>query len=160
MSLSKVLERGLSRAMEEGAQDLRANLAERNLPKGLFEECQEAALAMPSALEAINALTYDAKAPMALRALFPAVMSYLFSEENLVKSEGKQLLLGLLDDAYLVHLTVRQVLSSLPASHAEPNRRHLAALSRALPEGVAKALEKTVADAAEQSAREARRYGG
>jgi hypothetical protein len=102
---------------------------------------------VPSALDALTAMTKEQ--PFGRSVAFAAgqVLVYLVDEDDFFRDEELGAL-GLLDDAYLIHACIAALRSafpelSVPEAYAPPDDRSLAAVRALLPPGVAEALDRT-----------------
>ena len=128
--------RGIGSVLEQGAGDV---------PASQLPAARAALDGMVELLCAFNRATTNEQVPMAVRALFPAVLSYCFTEDDLLPSRGSQLVLGLLDDAFIVHRAAVEVAGPLGVD-LETTRKHLAFLEQVLPADVRRRLDALVVD--------------
>ena len=103
--------------------------------------------AVPDALEAALAMSKDSHFGRAVAFATGTILTYIFDEEDLLP-EASYGVVGLLDDAYLVHGFVdslrRMYPSAAPSSeYAAPDARTSEIVAAVLPEGVAESLRRT-----------------
>jgi uncharacterized membrane protein YkvA (DUF1232 family) len=103
--------------------------------------------AMPDALAAALGMSKDPHFGRAIAFATGTILTYIFDEEDLLP-EASYGVVGLLDDAYLVHGFVdslRRMYPSAAASveYAAPDARTSEVVAAVLPEGVAESLRRT-----------------
>jgi uncharacterized membrane protein YkvA (DUF1232 family) len=102
--------------------------------------------AVPDALERVFATARDPRCTRAVTFAAGTVLAYLFDEEDLLP-EARLGLLGLLDDAYLVHAFADELTRTYPyaapTGQAGPGPVAGQVVAGLLPEGVADALLRT-----------------
>jgi uncharacterized membrane protein YkvA (DUF1232 family) len=102
---------------------------------------------VPSALDALTAMTKEPRYGRSVAFAAGQVLVYLVDEDDLLP-DAEFGALGLLDDAYLIHaclaaLRVSFPELSVPAGYAPPDASALAAVRSFLPAGVSDALDRT-----------------
>jgi hypothetical protein len=102
---------------------------------------------VPSALDALTALTKEQPFGRSVAFVAGQVLVYLLDEDDLFRDEELGAL-GLLDDAYLIYGCIAALRLafpdlSVPSGYAAPDERSLAAVRALLPPGVAEALDRT-----------------
>lgn len=104
--------------------------------------------AVPDALTTALGMSKDPHCGRAVAFATGAILTYLFDEEDLLP-EASYGLVGMLDDAYLVHefvTTLRRMYpfaESLTAGYTAPDDRMSEVVASLLPEGVAASLRRT-----------------
>ncbi len=146
MGLQLMMARGIEQMITEGAADLEAHHA-ANGESYSVAGVLEAIRALPVVLEALDEITWDDNAPPAARALLPMVVTYLLRSDDLIPSHEGQILLGVMDDAYLTHRIALQVSGVMTSRQGSALARYLEHLSAALPETVVGALDEMAEDA-------------
>ena len=109
MSLHALLERGIREALAEGQGELEAYVAERNGEPGTVPHLRQALEALPGLLNALDGAIYSPEVPAHARDTFSHVVRYLLLEDDLVPSRDDRLLVGMLDDAYLLHRAAQEL---------------------------------------------------
>jgi hypothetical protein len=102
---------------------------------------------VPSALDALTAMTKEPPYGRSVAFAAGQVLVYLLDEEDLFRDADFGAL-GLLDDAYLIHACLAALRAafpelSVPAGYVPPNASALAAVRSLLPAGVPDALDRT-----------------
>jgi hypothetical protein len=102
---------------------------------------------VPSALDALTAMTKEPRFGRSVAFATGQVLVYLVDEDDFFRDEELGAL-GLLDDAYLIHACIAALRVafpelSVPDTYAPPDERSLAAVRTLLPAGVAEALDRT-----------------
>jgi hypothetical protein len=113
----------------------------------LAELLQDYLNGVPSALDALVAMTKERSLGRSVAFAAGQVLLYLVDEEDLF-SERELGALGLLDDAYLIHACLRTLRATfpeleLPAGYTPPDGRALAVVRTLLPAGVPEALDQS-----------------
>ena len=103
--------------------------------------------AVPDALEAALAMSKDPHFGRAVAFATGTILTYIFDEEDLLP-EASFGVVGLLDDAYLVHGFVDSLrrmypLAAASSEYAAPDARKSEIVAAVLPEGVAESLRRT-----------------
>ena len=103
--------------------------------------------AVPDALEAALAMSKDPHFGRAVAFATGTILTYIFDEEDLLP-EASYGVVGLLDDAYLVHGFVDSLrrmypLASPSSKYEAPDARTSEIVAAVLPEGVAESLRRT-----------------
>ena len=112
----------------------------------LAELLQDYLNGLPSALDALIAMTKQRPLGRSIAFAAGQVLLYLVDEEDLFSEELGAL--GLLDDAYLIHASLTALRStfpelSMPPGYAPPDGRALAVVRTLLPAGVPEALDRS-----------------
>jgi uncharacterized membrane protein YkvA (DUF1232 family) len=102
---------------------------------------------VPSALDALTAMTKEQQVGRSVAFAAGQVLVYLVDEDDLFPDEELGAL-GLLDDAYLIHGCVAALRLtfpglSVPSGYVAPDERSLAAVRTLLPPGIPEALDRT-----------------
>ncbi len=154
MSIRSALRTGLSMRFEDGLETFSRQLEQGEHPQGSTERIRVILERLPGDWATLDTITWEDDAPILARALYPMVTSYLLLEEDLIPSTGEQIVLGLLDDAYLL-------LKSLDSLEPSPQRKQdLALLHQVLGEGACAVLDALVAGALAEAAEEVARQQG
>ncbi len=103
--------------------------------------------AVPDALEAALAMSKDRHFGRAVAFATGTILTYIFDEEDLLP-EASYGVVGLLDDAYLVHGFVDSLRRMYPmaataSEYSAPDARTTEVVAAVLPEGVAESLRRT-----------------
>jgi uncharacterized membrane protein YkvA (DUF1232 family) len=154
-----VLRRGLESILNEGKNNFRTYLEQNGFPAEWEEKAYSSIMSIPDVLLVLNQLTYDRNAPLAARALFPALVSYMLNEADLIPSHKGQLVIGLLDDAFLVHCVARKLAAKLSDHIKVASDEHLAFLEKIVPEEVREELEAIVEETITEAVRQAEQLG-
>jgi uncharacterized membrane protein YkvA (DUF1232 family) len=103
---------------------------------------------VPDALATALRMTKDPHCGRAVAFATGTILTYIFDEEDLLP-EASYGLVGMLDDAYLVHMFVATLRRMFPfadpstAAHAAPDDRASEVVAALLPQGVAPSLRQT-----------------
>jgi hypothetical protein len=102
---------------------------------------------VPSAIDALTAMTKDQRVGRAAAFAAGQALLYLVDEDDLFRDEELGAL-GLLDDAYLIHACVVALRATfpgleVPAGYQAPDDRARTAVRALLPAGVPEALDRT-----------------
>lgn len=102
---------------------------------------------VPDALAHVLALAKDEHCGRAVAFATGSILNYLFDPDDLLPESGDGHL-GLLDDAYLVHIFVTRLTNAYPfvnssITYDAPSDRSLATVASLLPDGVAQSLART-----------------
>lgn len=151
--------RGIQSVFVDGERDFVRQLQDRGMTAHDVPAARAAVESMVDTLVAFNRATQDESVALAVRALFPALVTYFFDEENLVASRGERLIFGLLDDAFLVHRAAAEVGGSLPGFNRDANAAHLAFLGKALPDEVKQQLVALVDETLSAAVSQAEQLG-
>jgi hypothetical protein len=111
---------------------------------------------VPSALDALTAMTKEPRFGRSVAFATGQVLVYLVDEDDLFRDADLGAL-GLLDDVYLIHACIAALRLALPElsvpdTYAPPDERSLAAVRTLLPAGVAEALDRTTENLARVAA--------
>jgi hypothetical protein len=109
MSLHTLLERGIRQAVGEASGELEAYLEERNLDPETAEHLRQAIQALPGLLVALDGAIYSPSVPAHARDTFSHVVRYLLLEDDLVPTRDDRVLVGMLDDVYLLHRAAQEL---------------------------------------------------
>jgi len=138
--------RGIDSIFAEGEDDFRRHLDHQGLGADGLGSAREALRSMVDTLITLNRATLDEEVPMAVRAMLPSLVSYFLAEEDLIPSRPGQLVLGLLDNAYLVHRIAMELDGQARGIEADTAQRHVSFLEKVLPEEVRARLEEVATD--------------
>ncbi|RMH38221.1 MAG: hypothetical protein D6689_19840 [Deltaproteobacteria bacterium] len=152
MSLTRVFAVGIEQVVREAEESgrLRRLLADARLPEDAGEHIRATLQAMPALLLSINDAIEQPDAPMRAKRLFRTVISYLVKEHDLVPMTEGRPLLGLLDDAYLLHRSAVVLKADLRGLLERNVAGGMDLLASVLPRGVVTALNELVAAAYER----------
>jgi uncharacterized membrane protein YkvA (DUF1232 family) len=133
---------GLTDALRRHAADVAVDDVE-NLAISL----ERVLRAVPDALATALAMSKDPRCGASVAFATGPILNYVLDEEDLLP-EASFGALGLLDDAYLVHVFVAMLRQTYPyvetpAAYATPEQHTLEMVASLLPEGVAHALQRT-----------------
>lgn len=109
MALHGLLERGLREAIATSEGELEAYVAERDLEVETAAHLRQALEALPGLLVALDGAIYSPGVPDHARATFSHVVRYLLLEDDLVPSRDDRVLVGMLDDVYLLHRAAQEL---------------------------------------------------
>ena len=130
--------------MEHGVRALKAERA--ILEKQIGATRADAALLaldkLPTVLGGLNELAWQEHTTQRSRAALTVVMAYGLRTDDLLPAAGENLLLGVLDDAYLAFYAATHCGQALPGISAEEIRVGAAALLAALPVEIVPRLER------------------
>jgi len=143
MGLSIILNAGIETIIREGRQDLVADLSARELSDQSISAAEKALRMLPSIIEQLNRAFQDEACLMSVRMLFPTLMTYLWQTNDLIPSREGQLVLGLLDDAYLAVCIAKEVEVDLDLPEGSLDQAGVA-LKTLLPKETVGAIEKLV----------------
>jgi hypothetical protein len=134
--------RGIQDALGQHSDDLSADDVER-----LAIVLEQFLHAVPDALSSALAMSRDERCGRSVGFATGSILTYLFDDEDLLP-EASFGILGLLDDAYLVHLFEAILRQTYPyvdpsTSYAAPDGQALEIVASLLPDGVAHALFRT-----------------
>lgn len=138
----EVTERAVAEALAQSAS------ASNEQSERLAAELAPFLRAIPDALGCALAMSKDARCGRAVAFATGAILNYLFDEDDLLP-ESSFGVIGLLDDAYLLHAFVGMLIQTYPfvdvsgAGYAAPDRRSFEIADALLPEGVTQALLRT-----------------
>ncbi len=153
MSIRAALKTGLATRFEVGSAAFDKHLAAAGLPPETAEQVRCILGQLACAWSQLDTITWEDDAPVLARALYPMVTSYLLLEEDLIPSAGEQIVLGLLDDAYLL-------LRALDTLAPDPERgEHITLLRRILGGGACSVLDALIDGALAEAAAEVERRG-
>jgi uncharacterized membrane protein YkvA (DUF1232 family) len=133
---------GLGEALRQHATHLPADDVEQ-----LASVLEQFLRAIPDALAFALALSKDPRCGRSVAFATGPILNYLFDDEDLLP-ESSFGALGLLDDAYLVHVFVAMLQQMYPfatpaPAYSAPDRRAFEVVASFLPEGVAHSLRRT-----------------
>jgi len=133
---------GLGDALRQQATHLSADDVEQ-----LASVLEQFLRAIPDALAFALALSKDPRCGRSVAFATGPILNYVFDDEDLLP-ESSFGVLGLLDDAYLVHVFVAMLQQMYPfaapaLTYSAPDRRAFEVVASFLPEGVAHSLRRT-----------------
>jgi len=146
MGLHVLLLRGIEHVLDEGTSGFFA-YCESNGCSGAAQGALDALRHMPGVIVGLDEMTWDEEAPTAARALLPTVMTYLFKRDDLIPAHDGEVVLGLLDDAYVALRAANEAAGQSDLLDREVIERHLASLRAVLPEGIVSDLDALVDEA-------------
>jgi hypothetical protein len=151
MSIRAALKTGLSVRFEVGSEAFSNHLVLGGHPPEWSERVRHILCRLSSDWANLDTITWMDDAPILAGALYPMVTSYLLLEEDLIPSAGEQIVLGLLDDAYLL----LRCLEALDPANARTE--DLVLLRDILGEGAAGVLDALVGSATAEAEAEVAR---
>ena len=152
MALNGLLERGLREAIAESSGELEAYVAERSLEPETAEHLRQALQALPGLLVALDGAIYSEGVPHHARATFSHVVRYLLLEDDLVPSRDDRLLVGMLDDVYLLHRAAQELRAHIDGVDFRSIDGGTDLLARVLPSDVVSVLDDHLRSVQRQSA--------
>lgn len=141
MALNGLLERGLREAIAESDGELEAYVAERELEAETADHLRQTLQAMPGLLRALDGAIYSEGVPPHARATFSHVVRYLLLEDDLVPSRDDRLLVGMLDDVYLLHRAAQELREHIEGVDFRSIDGGTDLLARVLPSDVVSVLD-------------------
>lgn len=145
MGLHALLERGIRSALDDGGHTLEEQLG--HLPGDTVEHVRQTLEAFPGLLVAIDRALWHKSTPPEARALFMVVVSYLLADDDLVPTSEARPVLGLLDDAYLLHRAAQELRDHLEGVELRSVDGGTQLLQDVLPPDVVRQLDAKVEDA-------------
>ena len=103
--------------------------------------------ALPGLVEKIHDALDREGGPPSARELFLRLVRYLFTENDLIPAHAGEVLLGLVDDAYLVHRAAQEMRGHLSLVDMRSVDGGAALLRALLPDEIVDALDEVVAEA-------------
>lgn len=142
MALHGLLARGIRSTLAEHRSELDRIAGNAGLPEGSGEHLAQCLEALPGLLVALDREVQMSADPTVHR-MWSSLVSYLLLDDDLVPSRDGAPIMGLLDDAYLVHLAVERVMTRV-SDRTAIDARSVAGgaqlLRLTLPAGVVRAL--------------------
>lgn len=145
------MDRGIASALEGRDEELAQLATAAGIDPAAAEHLRQTLEALPGLVEQIHGALRGADVAPVARALFLGVMRYLFLDEDLIPSRGGQVLLGLLDDTYLVHRTAQELRDHLYPVDLRSIDGGADLLGQVLPREVVHQLDRLVASAREEA---------
>ncbi len=155
----KILERGLKTILDDNQHELVLLLQRKNLPSEWLSTLLGAVQDIPNLILKMNKLVFNENAPVSLRALFPSILNYLLDDEDLIPSHKDQEIIGLLDDAYLVHKVATILSENFSDFEAASSKKFLEVLVELIPSNVKEQLDRLIDDTFVRVVGEAERIG-
>lgn len=153
MGLHQILVRGLGSALHEGEAELDAHVAQLGETPETAEHIRQTVEAMPGLLIAVDRALRMPEVPLFARTLYFVVMSYLLQDDDLIPMHEGRPVLGLLDDAYLLHRACQELRNHMTSVEMRSVDGGAALLARVLPEPVAAQLNAKIVDAVSEATR-------
>jgi len=150
--MNALLERGLREAIAESNGELESYVAERELEAETAEHLRQALQALPGLLVALDGAIYSEGVPAHARATFSHVVRYLLLEDDLVPSRDDRLLVGMLDDVYLLHRAAQELREHIEGVDFRSIDGGTDLLARVLPNDVVAVLDDHLRSVQRQSA--------
>jgi uncharacterized membrane protein YkvA (DUF1232 family) len=147
MALHHLLNRGIKSALAEGEGELAAHLLHLGHPPETIEHVRQTVEAMPGLLVALDRALSSEGAPRFARALYVVVLSYLIHDDDLIPTDDRHPVLGLLDDTYLLHRAAQELRGQMGTVYMRSVDGGVALLSRVLPPGIVEQLDAKIDDA-------------
>lgn len=154
MSIRAALKTGLSVRFEVGEEAFNRHLDAGDHPPEWAERVRCILARLSGDWAHLDTITWEEDAPVLARALYPMITSYLLLEEDLIPSSGEQIVLGLLDDAYLL---LRALDALEPAAKRQED---ITVLRQILGGGAASVLDALIDGAMSEAAEEVARLQG
>ncbi|MAQ16515.1 MAG: hypothetical protein CMN30_17190 [Sandaracinus sp.] len=145
MSLHALLERGIRGALAEQEGQLEAYVAERELEPETVVHLRQALEALPGLLVALDGAIYSPEVPVHARDTFSQVVRYLLLEDDLVPSRDDRVLVGMLDDVYLLHRAAQELRAHIAGVDFRSIDGGAALLAHVLPSEVVTLLDDHLA---------------
>jgi hypothetical protein len=153
MSIRAALKTGLAVRFEVGQEAFERHLEAAGQPREAADHVRCILARLSTEWAHLDTITWEEDAPVLARALYPMVTSYLLLEEDLIPSAGEQIVLGLLDDAYLL---LRALAALEPGGSRD---RDIGLLRAILGSGACSVLDALINSAIEEAAGELAREG-
>jgi hypothetical protein len=147
MSLNAILDRGIKATFVEGEGELLAYLSRRGHPPETADHVRQTVEAIPGLLIALDRALRDTDAPLFARALHMVVLTYLIRDDDLIPATERQLVLGVLDDTYLLHRAAQELRDHMGTVYMRSVDGGVDLLARVLPPEVVEELDARVAEA-------------
>ncbi|HEY8427599.1 MAG TPA: hypothetical protein VIL20_04460 [Sandaracinaceae bacterium] len=144
MALHHLLVRGIRSALADGEDQLAAHLASLGHPAETVEHVRQTIEAMPGLLVALDRALWSRDAPLFARALYMVVLSYLIHDENLIPTDERHPVLGLLDDTYLLHRAAQELRDYMTSVYMRSVDGGVDLLTRVLPTDVTARLDAKI----------------
>jgi hypothetical protein len=144
MALHHLLTRGIESALAEGEGELAAHLIHLGHPTETVEHVRQTVEAMPGLLVALDRALSIEGAPRFARALYMVVLGYLIQDENLIPTDERHPVLGLLDDTYLLHRAAQELRDHMGSVYMRSVDGGVALLSRVLPAEIVEQLDAKI----------------
>ena len=148
MSIRAALKTGLAVRFEVGQDAFARHLTTTGHPPETAERVRCILARLSAEWAHLDTITWEEDAPVLARVLYPMVTSYLLLEEDLIPSAGEQVVLGLLDDAYLL---LRALAALEPGGERDAD---IALLRDILGAGACSVLDTLINSALEEAAGE------
>lgn len=147
MALGFLMEKGLGVVLGEDGGRLEALVGELGAREGTAEHVRQTLFAMPGLMRAVDEALAARDTPREAQRLWLTVISYLVHDRDMMPASERHPILGLLDDAYLLH----RVALALQNHLAEVDMMSVAGgaqlLAQLLPRGVVRRLDDRLTEA-------------
>ena len=150
MALGFLIEKRLAVVLGDGDR-LEQLMADLGAPEGAAEHVRETLFAMPGLMRAVDEALGSGSPPKHAQRLWLTVISYLVHDRDLVPTDTKNPILGLLDDAYLLHRAALALQDHLAAVDMMSVAGGAQLLGQLLPRGAVLALDDRLEAAREAS---------
>lgn len=147
MALHHLLTRGIRSALADGEGELVAHLTHLNHPPETVEHVRQTVEAMPGLLVALDRALSRRDAPLFARSVYMVVLSYLIHDDDLIPTDDRHPVLGLLDDTYLLHRAAQELRHHMEAVYMRSVDGGVDLLARVLPRDIIAQLDAKIVDA-------------
>ncbi len=147
MALHHLLTRGIRSALADGEGELAAHLISLGHPPETIEHVRQTVEAMPGLLVALDQALSTDGAPRFARALYLVVLSYLIHDDDLIPTDERHPVLGLLDDTYLLHRAAQELRDQMGTVYMRSIDGGAALLARILPPDIVEQLDAKIGKA-------------
>ena len=146
MSLNALLARGIREALLERPGELGHYVSELGMETSAAGHLEQAIQALPGLLVALDGALYSESVPSHARDTFIHVVRYLLLEDDLVPSRDERVLVGLLDDVYLLHRAAQELREHVEGVDFRSIDGGVALLASVLPHDVVSVLDDHLAN--------------
>jgi uncharacterized membrane protein YkvA (DUF1232 family) len=147
MALHHLLTRGIRSALADGEGELVAYVTHLGQPAETVEHVRQTVEAMPGLIVALDRALAHRDAPLFARSLYMVVLSYLIHDDDLIPTDDRHPVLGLLDDSYLLHRAAQELRDHMEAVYMRSVDGGVDLLARVLPDDVIEQLDAKIRDA-------------
>lgn len=147
MGLHHLLTRGIASALVDGGAELGAHLTRLGQPPETVEHVRQTVEALPGLLVALDRALWQRDAPLYARALYMTVVSYLIHDDDLIPTDERHPVLGLLDDTYLLHRAAQELRDHMGTVYMRSVDGGVDLLARVLPPSIVEQLDTKIREA-------------
>ena len=147
MGLHHLLTRGIRSALADGEAELSAHLLHLGHPEETIEHVRQTVEALPGLLVALDRALPAPGIPLFARTLYMVVLGYLIQDDDLIPVDERHPVLGLLDDAYLLHRATQELRDHMGTVYMRSIDGGTDLLARVLPPSIVAALDAKIAEA-------------